>query len=199
MEKDKMSTQLMEHVNDYVMIQNLIPTDLCRSLIRESSSPKKKWSKHSWSQYGHDSYSMPEKELDVLPSTRDQYKSVSQYIKIALENYQKKYTREKAKTNPGWFNHIFYGKFNKMKVGTLMRTHHDHIHTLFDDKLKGVPLISIIGLLNDNYEGGGFMCRDKEIKLRRGDILLFPSNFMYPHGVKKVTKGMRFSFVSWAF
>jgi predicted 2-oxoglutarate/Fe(II)-dependent dioxygenase YbiX len=32
-----------------------------------------------------------------------------------------------------------------------------------------------------------------------GDILLFPSNFMFPHEVKEITKGIRYSFVSWAF
>ena len=43
------------------------------------------------------------------------------------------------------------------------------------------------------------MIRDKEIKLTRGDILIFPSNFMYPHKVKDITEGERHSFVSWAF
>ena len=43
------------------------------------------------------------------------------------------------------------------------------------------------------------MIRDKEIKLTRGDILIFPSNFMYPHKVKDITEGVRHSFVSWAF
>ena len=80
-----------------------------------------------------------------------------------------------------------------------MRTHYDHIQILFDGKLKGIPIISIVGLLNDNYEGGQFMCRGNEIKLTRGDILLFPSNFMYPHEVREITKGIRYSFVSWAF
>ena len=53
--------------------------------------------------------------------------------------------------------------------------------------------------LNDNYEGGEFMIRGKEVKLIRGDILIFPSNFIYPHEVKDITKGIRYSFVSWAF
>ena len=80
-----------------------------------------------------------------------------------------------------------------------MREHYDHIHSLFDGKIKGVPILSIVGLLNDNYEGGQFMMRGEEVKLTRGDILVFPSNFMYPHQVKDITKGIRFSFVSWAF
>ena len=80
-----------------------------------------------------------------------------------------------------------------------MQIHYDHIQTIFDGKRKGVPILSFVGLLNDNYKGGEFICREKEIKLKRGDILLFPSNFMFPHGVKEVTKGLRYSFVSWAF
>ena len=43
------------------------------------------------------------------------------------------------------------------------------------------------------------MFKDKEIKLKTGDILIFPSNFMYPHRVEPVKKGIRFSFVSWVY
>ena len=40
------------------------------------------------------------------------------------------------------------------------------------------------GLLKKEFD----LCREKEIKLKRGDLLLFPSNFMYPHRVKEITK-----------
>ena len=80
----------MDHVDDYIMIQNLIPTQLCRSLIRESSLPERKWSKHSWYSYGLDNlHSMPEKELDVIFSTQDQFKLLGNYLGTALQNYQK--------------------------------------------------------------------------------------------------------------
>ena len=191
---------MMDHVDDYILIQNLIPTPLCRSLIRESSLPESKWSKHSWYNYGRDDlHSMPEKELEIVNSTGDQFKSLGNYLGIALQNYQKKYSKEKDKVGSAWIRHISQVRFNRYKIGTKMRSHHDHIQSLFDGKLKGIPIISIVGLLNDNYEGGAFMCREKEIKLIRGDILLFPSNFMYPHEVKEITKGIRYSFVSWAF
>ena len=191
---------MMDHVDDYIMVQNLIPTQLCKSLIRESSLPEKKWSKHSWYNYGReDLHSMPEKELDIINSTGDQFKSLGNYLGTALQNYQKKYSKEKDKVGASWIRHISQVRFNRYNIGTKMRLHHDHIQTLFDGKLKGIPIISIVGLLNDNYEGGVFMCREKEIKLIRGDILLFPSNFMYPHEVREITKGIRYSFVSWAF
>ena len=60
-------------------------------------------------------------------------------------------------------------------------------------------IFSLLGNLNEDYEGSEFHCRDKEIKLKTGDILMFPSNFMYPHEVTECTKGTRYSFVSWAF
>ena len=58
----------------------------------------------------------------------------------------------------------------------------------------------MIGALNDNYQGGEFiMFDDYEIKLKKGDFLLFPSVFLYPHLVKPVTKGTRYTFVSWSW
>ena len=40
---------------------------------------------------------------------------------------------------------------------------------------------------------------DTTINLKAGDLLLFPSNFLYPHRVLPVTKGVRHSYVSWAY
>ena len=95
------------------------------------------------------------------------------------------------------FNEI---RFNKYSLKTKMAEHCDHIHSMFDGSRKGIPILSIIGLLNDNYKGGGFiMCEDKKIELKAGDIVIFPSNFLFPHKVEPVTKGTRYSFVSWVY
>jgi predicted 2-oxoglutarate/Fe(II)-dependent dioxygenase YbiX len=54
--------------------------------------------------------------------------------------------------------------------------------------------------LNDDYEGGELVFWESEtIKLKAGSIMIFPSNFMYPHKVMPVTKGTRYSYVSWAW
>ena len=37
------------------------------------------------------------------------------------------------------------------------------------------------------------------INLNAGDIMVFPSAFMYTHEVKPITSGERWSFVSWGF
>jgi len=190
----------MKYVDDYIMVQNLMPVELCKSLIRENSLPERKWSKHSWYNYGQDDFhSRKEKELDVINATEEQFQQLLKYLREAVQNYQKKYSKEEGEIGNIWINRISPVRFNRYKIGTKMRPHMDHIHSLFDGKLKGIPILSFVGLLNDNYEGGAFMCREKKIKLIRGDILLFPSNFMYPHEVKEITKGIRYSFVNWAF
>lgn len=53
--------------------------------------------------------------------------------------------------------------------------------------------------LNDDYEGGNMAFFDKEIQIRGGvgSVIMFPANFMYPHQIMEVTKGTRYSIVTW--
>ena len=75
------------------------------------------------------------------------------------------------------------------------------IHT---DHFTNTPRhLSIIINLNDNYRGGDLIFTDqknkeiKRLKLSKGSIIFFPSNFMYPHSIEPITKGTRYSIVSW--
>ena len=188
----------MSTIEDYIYVKNYIPTEVCEALIDECN--KKEWRKHTWNNYASGtSSSEPTKELDVMSCTQEQQNKITPYLVKALDDYQTKHTWPGDKTRGPWLTKFSPIRFNKYEVGTMMRIHYDHIHSIFDGKMKGVPLVSIVANLNENYEGSEFYCRGKEIKLKTGDILLFPSNFMYPHEVKEATKGTRYSFVSWAF
>ena len=91
-------------------------------------------------------------------------------------------------------------RFNKYSENTKMAEHCDHIHSLFDGTRKGIPILSVLGILNDNYKGGEFiMFENEEIKLNKGDLLIFPSIFLYPHKVEPIKKGIRYSFISWVW
>jgi predicted 2-oxoglutarate/Fe(II)-dependent dioxygenase YbiX len=54
-------------------------------------------------------------------------------------------------------------------------------------------------ILNDDYEGGEFAFFDRKIKLKpkKGSVVMFPSNFMYPHEVMPVQNGIRYSIITW--
>jgi hypothetical protein len=91
-------------------------------------------------------------------------------------------------------------RFNKYSEDKRMALHCDHIHSMFDGEKKGIPILSVLGVLNDDYEGGEFIMFDNyEIKFKKGDVVIFPSNFLYPHKVEPVTKGTRYSYISWVY
>jgi predicted 2-oxoglutarate/Fe(II)-dependent dioxygenase YbiX len=81
-----------------------------------------------------------------------------------------------------------------------MAEHCDHIHDMFDGHTRGIPILSIVGVLNEDYKGGEFvMFEDKIYELSAGDVIIFPSIFLYPHRVNPVTGGTRYSVVSWVY
>jgi hypothetical protein len=91
-------------------------------------------------------------------------------------------------------------RFNRYSSNQDMKMHCDHIKTLFDGTRNGVPILSIVGLLNNEYKGGEFvMFDDIKIDLSPGEIIIFPSNFLYPHKVTPITEGIRYTFVSWVW
>ncbi len=80
----------------------------------------------------------------------------------------------------------------KYSVGGKYIEHTDH----FKDRPRS---LTIIFNLNDDYEGGEltFWGRTKIYKLKKGDGIIFPSNFMYPHEIMPVTSGTRYSMITW--
>ena len=91
-------------------------------------------------------------------------------------------------------------RFNKYDEDKKMALHCDHIQSMFDGERKGIPTLSVLGVLNDDYEGGEFiMFDDTEIKFDKGDVLVFPSLFLYPHKVEPVKSGTRYSYISWVW
>lgn len=73
-------------------------------------------------------------------------------------------------------------------------------YTQHTDSFISVPrAISCSLCLNDDYEGGEFGFFDREImyKLKKGTVITFPSNYLYPHEIMPVTKGTRYSIITW--
>lgn len=82
----------------------------------------------------------------------------------------------------------------------LLRYKEGQFYTEHTDSFKARPrAVSCSFALNDDYEGGewAFFNRGKVIKVSKGSAILFPSNFMYPHEIMPVTKGTRYSIVTW--
>ena len=88
-------------------------------------------------------------------------------------------------------------RINRYEANGFMKQHIDAIHHSHGQK-QGYPHLTSLIFLNDDYEGGEFvLCGDKYIEKIQGSAVVFPSNFMFPHEVKKVISGNRYSVMTW--
>lgn len=89
-------------------------------------------------------------------------------------------------------------KFNLYEPDKEMANHCDHIREIFDGQTVGIPILTVIGCLDDSHLGGELViCDTFKYKLNAGDIVVFPSIYLYPHRVEPVVQGSRLSFVTW--
>lgn len=68
-----------------------------------------------------------------------------------------------------------------------------------DDGARFPRTISMTAYLNNNYEGGELEYKHFGLYFKPdpGDVLLFPSNYVYQHRVIPVTSGVRYAVVNW--
>ena len=191
---------MKKNLSDYVILsKGVISEKLCNLTIKEleeSNSLKQ----HIFTHYQNNElleYSRggdPETGFDKLPTSSDLL------MPICWEAIRK-YIRDDV--GFGWFTtwQGFTGfKHIKYTENTEMHMHCDHLHSLFEGARRGIPILTMLVLLNDNFKGGELVLFDDEvIPMEKGDIVLFPSLFMYPHTVNKITEGTRYSIASWVF
>lgn len=85
----------------------------------------------------------------------------------------------------------------------LLRYHKGERFSLHCDAIvgryEGFRQVSGMIYLNDDYTGGetAFPRQGVKFKAKAGDLLLFPSNFCYPHESLPVTSGTKYAIVTW--
>lgn len=70
---------------------------------------------------------------------------------------------------PGW-DGFSAPKYNRYSQGHGMEMHCDHIRSLFDGERKGIPVLTALMLLNDEFEGGEFILCDEVMPLNKGSL-----------------------------
>jgi hypothetical protein len=114
-------------------------------------------------------YSMHE---EIFQSTRRCVDDYGQYWGVGINSYEA-------------FNFVKYEG-----AGTHFRIHADHGPTY-------VSTTSIVAYLNDDYEGGElwFPRFNLVIKPKAGDIVVFPSTYIYEHASQEMISGTKYSVV----
>ena len=178
--------------------KSIIPSFICHYIVSEAE--KRNWRPHKWYSYGDDEFSVDkDKNQYIQNADSDLQGLLSPYIRQSLSDYASKniFACQKIEGITSKFSNIV---FNRYSQGHMLDQHQDHINALFDGKEKGIPILSMIINLNTDYEGGElFFWNDHTIQPGIGDIIIFPSLFLYPHGIKEIKSGKRYSGVSWAW
>jgi len=122
-------------------------------------------------------------------------KIITNYIKSKIFQITEAYKQK----NP-------YLDINKISQLDILKYEHNSYdagykyHTDFDVTAQARH-ISISITLNSDFEGGEFIFDFDENIVQYpqnvGDALLFPSNFLFPHQVNKITKGTRYALIAW--
>ena len=188
-----------KNIENYVFHKkNFLDEKFCGNCLNELN--KCDWKKHTWYTPATDSYESRDNDSECLEPfnfpldvhkindfiIRELHSSIVEYLTALEFDWFQSWTSYSPM------------KFIRYFPGQTMENHCDHVSDMFDGKRRGVPILSIIGILNDDYEGGNLiMFKDRKIDTKKGDLLLYPSNFLYPHEITPVTKGVRYSYVSW--
>ena len=182
--------------------RKFLEEEYCEKTVDELSMHV--WGKHEWykASTGSNHVLSGDNEPEIIGEEDASYevKEINDFIMQNLHSVILEYIESlKFSWYDGWEGYSVI-RFNRYFSGQTMLSHCDHIHNLFDGERKGIPTLSIIGILNDDYEGGELiMFEDKKIDTKKGDLLIFPSNFLYPHKIAPVTKGVRYSYTSWVW
>jgi Rps23 Pro-64 3,4-dihydroxylase Tpa1-like proline 4-hydroxylase len=144
--------------------------------------------------------------------------TVDKEIRRVNEIYLKQ--DSKSLTNVHYFNFLHHQVFKsvyfryiqdlkievavqKVEMSLLRYTKGGHYKFHVDHGLSIPRSLSFILLLNNDYEGGELQFKEVNsdeiitIENKPGRVIIWPSNFMYRHRVKPVTKGTRYPVVCW--
>jgi Rps23 Pro-64 3,4-dihydroxylase Tpa1-like proline 4-hydroxylase len=193
-EKKVNSFKSKKCLEDYIFtLDNVIPEELCNRIIEEYSDCSF-WTPTSVGNGNIDDKIrncdviniseaiVVEKNFDVRKKIdEDLYKCAS----TAINEYRKIFPDVASEIDTG------YGLL-RYKKGQFYVQHTDS----FKQQQRSV---SCSFLLNDDFEGGEFAFFDREIIISgsKGSIIMFPSNFMFPHEIMPVLSGTRYSIITW--
>ena len=111
------------------------------------------------------------------------YNDTATAIRACMTDYQSRYN----------INMEYMEAINFVRYGA---NQHFQVHT--DHGFSYTCTVSSVAYFNDDYEGGElwFPYLDLTFKPEAGDIVMFPSTFIYAHAAKPVISGVKYSGVT---
>lgn len=184
----------MDNLSNYIVVlKNIVSQDLCNTILKEYADSEE------WVQTGVGKDGIPNLELRNCYTIEISQPYTINDSKIRLE-IDKELFECAAKCIEQYNNQFPHAHIAQDTGYELLRYREGQFYVQHVDSFLEAPrLISCSFALNDDYEGGEFAFFDRELKykLNTGDAIMFPSTFMYPHEILPVSKGTRYSIITW--
>jgi len=167
---------------------NMVSAELCDAIVKYAESDESRWQPASTQADDDPNVRSKVRVCDAFQlGPQDPVDApLFEYVTHALKLYANDYPHFNITQDSG-YQVLRYRPGGKYEFHT-------------DQALNFNRQATIIVNLNDEYEGG-LLCHFREnisMKMGKGDIIIFPANFMYPHSITPVVSGTRYSIVSWA-
>ena len=188
----------MEIKNFIKIYDEVMPWKVLSNLIRFSNKSESMFVKTTVGSQEEINFNVRRTYACALSNTHNSM-SVVHWFNLLYFYFNKHLTQYKLDVNALDYHlkHIFDIEILKYENSGFYTWHVDHF--------AEVPrTMSCILLLNNDYEGGNLCFRNPdgseewEVEVKPNRMIVWPSNFLYPHTVKPVTKGIRYSVVAWA-
>lgn len=182
-------------LDDFIKVyDNIISKDLCEKILKEYKNCDL-WTPTSVGAEGIVDAEQRNCSYVSLssPENIDQNFEIRKFIDVEFHQQLIKVVEKYSDEFPEFCPTIDTGyDLLRYKTGQFYKQHTDSFH-------EQQRSISCSICINDEYEGGEFAFFDREVMVRGGvgSVIVFPSNFMFPHEVMPVTAGTRYSIVTW--
>jgi len=178
-----------KNINDYIVeFENIVPDYLIETIFREYENAIE------W-EPTHIGSGIIDTSIRNVDSIQLSYHSTD--VRKAIDTELFNCAGEAIKR----YNELFpHAKIIEDSGYELLRYQTGQFYKEHTDSFKERPRsVSCSFMLNDDYEGGDFAFFEQELKFKpkKGSVLMFPSNFMYPHEIMPVTRGVRYSIITW--
>ncbi|MBI5041451.1 MAG: 2OG-Fe(II) oxygenase [Gammaproteobacteria bacterium] len=185
-----------------MVIDDILPQHVVDALLDEYKNSNM-WMNYGAGKTGGDSpatailISHP-KVIQGSPVRQKIHNEIVEYILHGFGQYHKKYSRIEQGTNLLMLKHLVGLRIIKYKKGQSLSKHTDK-YTDPDTNSEFWPVVTFTINLNENYSGGELDLLDGAhiFKAKSGQCIFFPANFLYPHAINTVTRGIRYSLVGW--
>ena len=179
-----------QQISDFIYYYPEAINPLLCNTITNYFNTNAKWKQSSFSTAYKNTGTSKVSMMEYWIGSKDSYyQDLKNSFEQSVNDYVNIHTRIKVQSYTDF-------RINRYGVGGFMKEHIDNIHYSHGQK-EGYPHLTSLIFLNDNFDGGEFYLCGEPLEKKVGSAVVFPSNFMYPHEVKKVTNGKRYSVMTW--